>query len=138
MEPVVTFMTYPFGIVDVEDMSTKINTLFSFDSTVVENEVLILQSDIQLKAHSSDIHFWNLLSDEKYPTVKKVAFYLTSFSSSSYLRGSAFSTMNIKSKYRSCLTYDHLDSCFRLAATNYTPKFSKLVNSMKCKSSSSI
>jgi hypothetical protein len=74
MEPVVTFMTYPFGIVDVEDMSTKLNTLFSLDSTVVENEVLILQSDIQLKAHSSDINFWNLLSEEKYPTVKKVAF----------------------------------------------------------------
>jgi hypothetical protein len=47
----------------VEDVAMKINTLFSLDSTVIKNEVL-LQRDLQLKAHSSDIHFWNLLSDE--------------------------------------------------------------------------
>jgi hypothetical protein len=56
-EPVVTFMTYPFGIFDVEDVATKINTLLSLDSTVVKNLVLVLQIDMQLKAHSSDIHF---------------------------------------------------------------------------------
>jgi hypothetical protein len=123
------FMTYPFGIVNV---AMKINTLFSLDSAVAENEVLFLQSDLQLKAHSSDIHFWNLLSDEKYHNVKKVAFCLTSFFSSTYLCESAFSTMNIiKSKYCSCLTDDHLDLCLRLAVINNTIKFSQLVDSMQ-------
>jgi hypothetical protein len=71
MEPVVIFMTYPFGTVNIKNVATKINTLLSLDSTVVKNEVLLLQSDIQLKVHRSDIHFWNLLSDEKYPNVKR-------------------------------------------------------------------
>jgi hypothetical protein len=70
MEPVVIFMTYPFGTVSIEDVATKINALLPLDSTVVKSEVL-LQSDIQLKVHRSDIHFWNLLSDEKYPNVKR-------------------------------------------------------------------
>jgi hypothetical protein len=102
-------MTYPIGIFDVEDVATKINTLLSLDSTVVKNLVLVLQNDMQLKAHSSDIHFWNLLSDDKYHN-EKGGFLLNILFISTYLCGSAFSTLNvIKLQYYSCLIDDHLD-----------------------------
>lgn len=49
---------------------------------------------------------------------------------SKYLCESAFSNVNfIKNKHRSRLTDSHL---LRVAVTNYTPEYSKLVDNMEC------
>lgn len=135
LEPIVTFMCYPFGTVDVEEIIAHINDMLSL--SLEENEVLLFQSDIILKAHSSEPNnnFWNLMDEVKYPNLKKVAYYLTSIFGSTYLCESAFSTINIiKTKYRSNLTQDHLESSARLAVSQYKPRYSRLVDNMQTKS----
>lgn len=136
LEPIVTFMSYPFGNVDVEEITKNINYMFPL--SLEENEVLLLQNDIILKARSSEPknNFWSLMDEVKYPNLKQVAFHLTSFFGSTYLCESAFSTMKIiKTKYRSRLTDDHLESSTRLAVSNYIPRYSRFVHSMQPKSS---
>lgn len=68
LEPVATFMYYPFrDDIEVDSMTSKIATLFHLYSSGVEDEILPLQTDIQLKARAHG-QFWNLLTEEKYPT----------------------------------------------------------------------
>ncbi|GFT55284.1 uncharacterized protein TNCV_4611531 [Trichonephila clavipes] len=117
----------------MEGITKNINDIFSL--SLEENEVL-LQNDIILKAHRSEPNFWNLMDEAKYPNLIKVTFYLTSFLGSTYLCEAAFSTMNIiKNTYRSRLTDDHLESSARLAVSNYIPRYSSLADSMQTKSS---
>ena len=54
-------------------------TLFNMDTSEVENEILKLQNDIQIKSMATGGSFWNLLSKEKYPSVRKCSMYLTAF-----------------------------------------------------------
>lgn len=57
---------------------------------------------------------------------------LLKFFSSDYQRECTLSTANIvRSECRSCLTDDRVDSCLMLAVGYYTPKFTKLVESMQ-------
>lgn len=137
LEPVATFMCFPFGVeVDVDEIATKIASLFHMETSAVESEILTLQSDLQIKSRASGEHFWNLIVEEKYPNMRKIAMYLTAFFGSTYLCESAFSDMKIiKSKYRSTLTDDHLDTCLRLAISSYNPDYAKLADTMQCKSS---
>jgi hypothetical protein len=48
-------MCYSFGIVDVEHVAIRINTLFSLDSCIVGYEFIRIQSDVQLKALRSEV-----------------------------------------------------------------------------------
>uniref|UniRef100_A0A087XA81 HAT C-terminal dimerisation domain-containing protein n=1 Tax=Poecilia formosa TaxID=48698 RepID=A0A087XA81_POEFO len=102
LEPVATFMCSPFW----EDAE--------LNSSGVENDILTLQADIELKSRPHG-QFWNLLTEGKYPNMRKCATSLTALFGSTYLCESAFSHMKIiKSKYRSSMTDAHLEACLKL------------------------
>ena len=76
---------------------------------------------------------WKVLSEEKYPNIKKCAFYLLSCFGSTYLCESVFSHMKIiKSRYRSVMTDQHLLACLRLATTSYCLNYEEIVTSSQC------
>nr|XP_055065219.1 general transcription factor II-I repeat domain-containing protein 2A-like [Misgurnus anguillicaudatus] len=140
IEPVASYMCYPFGAnIDVGDIAAKIKSLFDLKSSDLEDEILTLQNDIEIKARSTSaqpgehVVFWNLLAEEKYPNLRRCALNLTALFGSTYLCESAFSHMKIiKSKYRSTMTDDHLAACLRLATSSYTPDYDKLSSSSQC------
>lgn len=62
LEPVATFMCYPFWEdAEVDFLASKISTLFHLNSSGVEDEILTLQADIELKSRAHG-QFWNLLT----------------------------------------------------------------------------
>ncbi|XP_042220383.1 general transcription factor II-I repeat domain-containing protein 2-like [Homarus americanus] len=126
IEPVATYMCFPFGkITNVEDIASRM------DIYEVENELLKLKNNIQIKSRVTGGSFWKLLSEEKYPNIKKCAIYLTAFFGSTYLCESTFSHMK-HIKYRSTLSDEHLDACLRQAVTAYSPNYTKLADYMQC------
>lgn len=136
LEAFATFMCYPFrDNVEVDSLASKIAALFHLNSSEVEDEILKLQTDIQLKSRAHG-QFWNLLTGEKYPNMRKCATSLTALFGSTYLCESAFSLMKIiKSKYRSTMTDHHLEACLRLATSSYCPDYATLADSIQCTSS---
>ncbi|XP_061820631.1 general transcription factor II-I repeat domain-containing protein 2-like [Nerophis lumbriciformis] len=131
-----TFMCYPFREdAEVDSLASQIATLFHLNSSGVEDEILTLQADIELKSRAHG-QFWNLLTEVKYPNIRKCATSLTALFGSTYLCESAFSHMKIiKSKYRSTMTDEHLEVCLRLAVSSYCPDYASLTDSIQCKSS---
>ena len=129
-------MCYPFredG--EVDSFASKIATLFYLNSSEVEDEILTLQADIQLKSRAHG-QLWNLITEEKYPNVRTCATSLTALFGSTYLCESAFSHMKIiKSKYRSTMTGDHLEVCLRLAVGSFCADYASLADTIQCKSS---
>ncbi|XP_057190131.1 general transcription factor II-I repeat domain-containing protein 2-like [Triplophysa rosa] len=136
LEPVATFMCFPFRDEhEVESLATDMGKLFQMNPSALENEILALQTDIEVKARASG-QFWDLLAEEKYPNIRKCATSLTALFGSTYLCESAFSHMKIiKSKHRSTMTNDNLEACLRLATSSYCPNYAKLSDSIQCKSS---
>ncbi|KAF4092570.1 hypothetical protein AMELA_G00022520 [Ameiurus melas] len=64
-------MCYPFrDNVEVDSLASKIATLFHLNSSEVEDEILKLQTDLQLKSRAHG-QFWNLLKGEKYPNMSQ-------------------------------------------------------------------
>ena len=139
IEPVAQFLCFPFANVDVDCIAPQIATLFSLDGSAVENEILTLTNDIELKARATpgiSGEFWNLLLEEKYPSLRQCTLNMSSLFGSTYLCESAFSHMKIiKSKYRTTLTDDHLAACLRLALSSYRPDYEKLADSSQCQKS---
>lgn len=140
IEPVASYLCFPFGpSIDVDCIASKIVSLFHLDNTAVENEILTLQNDIEIKSRAtSDTNgeFWNLLTEQKYHNLRKCAFNLTALFRSTYLCECAFSHMKIiKSKYRSTMTDDHLLACLRLATSSYCPDYEILAASSQCRRS---
>ncbi|XP_067937246.1 general transcription factor II-I repeat domain-containing protein 2A-like [Watersipora subatra] len=136
VEPVATYMCFPFATdIDVEDIAFKMGALFQLDTTALENEIVSLQNDIEMKSRATTERekLWGLLLEEKYPNIRRCAFNLSACFGSTYLCESAFSYMKIiKSKYRSTMTDDHLLACMRLATTCYYPDYKKLAASSQC------
>lgn len=140
IEPVVSFLSFPFGEnIDVDCITSKVASLFNLDSGAIENEILTLNNDIELKSRATpdtNVQFWNLMQKEKYPNLRQTAKNLTALFGSTYLCESAFSHMKIiKSKYRSTMTDDHLAACLRLALSSYCPDYEKLASSSQCQKS---
>jgi hypothetical protein len=69
-------MCHPFVFSEVRDVATEIKTLFSLDSCLVEKEYL-LQSNLQLKAQSSETGFWNMMRNKLQTNVRRMPFFLT-------------------------------------------------------------
>jgi len=54
VEPIATYMCFPFATdIDVEGIASKIGSLFQLDISAVENEMLSLQNDIEMKSSAS-------------------------------------------------------------------------------------
>lgn len=140
INPVASYLCFPFGAsIDVDCIASKIVSLFDLDCSAVENEILTLQNDIEIKSRATpgmNREFWNLLLEQKYPNLRRCALNLTALFGSTYLCESAFSHMKfIKSKYRSTMTDDHLVACLRLATSSYCPDYEKLAASSQCQRS---
>ncbi|KAG8453209.1 hypothetical protein GDO86_000003 [Hymenochirus boettgeri] len=74
---------------------------------------------------------WNSIPDS-YNQLKKLAFAVLSFFGSTYLCEQSFSSMNlIKSKLRSRLIDENLESCLKLKTTTYKPDLLKLSKEMQ-------
>lgn len=126
MEDIAAFVSNPFMTIDVEQITTKFQNVFSLPSGI-DMEIIDLQNDIELKARSRDSDFWGLVSSERFPLLTKCALTVNAYFGSTYLCEMAFSQMKIiKSKYRNCLTDIHLTDCLRLAVSNYKPNYKAL------------
>ena len=56
IEPVASYMCYPFGAsIDVGDIAAKVKSLFDLESSALEDEILTLQNDIEIKAGSTSV-----------------------------------------------------------------------------------
>uniref|UniRef100_A0A803JGL7 DUF4371 domain-containing protein n=1 Tax=Xenopus tropicalis TaxID=8364 RepID=A0A803JGL7_XENTR len=133
IEPVVTFLSNPFMDTDVCYTAEQIANIFKVSVLEVENEIITLRTDVQLKSRSLQNDFWKLVEICKFPILKGTSQRLNSCFGSTYLCESGFSAMKIlKSKYRTRLNDDHLGECMRVAITNYTPDFQKLAENMQC------
>ena len=96
----------------------------------MEDEILTLQADIELKSRAHG-QFWNLLTEVKYPNMRKYATSLTALFGSTYLFEAAFSHIKIiKSKYRSTMTDDRLEVYLRLTVSSYSQDYASLSDSI--------
>ncbi|KAK1906116.1 General transcription factor II-I repeat domain containing protein 2 [Dissostichus eleginoides] len=76
LEPIATFMCYPFGEDhDIDSLAQNIGAVFHLNPSALEDEMLSLQADIQLKARAHAGQFWNLFRVEKYPNSAVVEAY---------------------------------------------------------------
>lgn len=74
---------------------------------------------------------WNALPDT-YRNMKTYAFGVLSIFGSTYLCKQIFSNMNyIKSKYRTRLTDERLQSCVKIKVTSYMPDVEKLTSDVR-------
>ncbi|KAJ4922642.1 hypothetical protein JOQ06_024763 [Pogonophryne albipinna] len=70
LEPIATFMCYPFSEDhDIDSLAQNIGAVFHLNPSALEDEMLSLQADIQLKARAHAGQFWNLFRVEKYPNL---------------------------------------------------------------------
>ena len=78
VEPIATYMCFLFATyINVEDIASKIGALFQLNIAAVENEMLSLQNDIEMKSRASTERekIWKLLLEEKHPNIKICALY---------------------------------------------------------------
>lgn len=138
LDTVVLFMSFPFDSnMKTEEIAKNLGAIFDLNSLVLEEEIITLQSDVFVKARASEDRFWKYLSEDKYPSLRRCAENLYACFGSTYLCESAFSQMKIiKSKYRTVLTDDHLDSCLRNGLSTYIPNYSKILEKLHCRVSS--
>ncbi|XP_023309706.1 general transcription factor II-I repeat domain-containing protein 2-like [Anoplophora glabripennis] len=140
IENILSFMSYPFNCTNIQKISSSSSDLFNMERTALENEMLKLISDINLKARAGDSNpFWSSIPEMKYPLIKQIALQITAFFASTYLCESAFSQMKvIKSKYRTRLTNDHLTACLRLGITENIPNYEHFAEDHQCHASTSV
>lgn len=133
IEKLVQFISFPFNDSinhsDIYELASKFADIFQMENMMLQNEIITLRCDIFLKARSSSGQdFWALVSNEKYPNLKKCVEQLHSCFGSTYLCESAFSYLKqTKNKHRSRLTDAHTLDSLRLAISNYKPDYAKLV-----------
>ncbi|XP_047020709.1 general transcription factor II-I repeat domain-containing protein 2A-like isoform X2 [Helicoverpa zea] len=90
IEKLVLFVSYPFNdSIDhnnIYELATKFADTFQMEHKMLQNEIITLRCDIVLKARStSGLDFWALVSNEKYPNLKKCVEQLHSCFGSTYL-----------------------------------------------------
>ena len=136
IEPIASFILNPFSSTDISEVSAQIAVVSNKPNIDIEMEMINLQSNLVLKAKSSNPDFWKYVEKTKYPLLKETYHRMLACFGSTYLCESAFSTLKIlKSKYRSRLTDSHLNDCIRMAVSSYVPEYSKLAEDMKCQTS---
>lgn len=126
-----SFTEKPFHV-DVSSLTLTITLLCPTQRAAVESEMVELRTkdNSKLELRSGVGHFWSLVSEEDFPTLKPLVQKLMSFFVSTYTCESTFSTMNtIKRKQRICLTNEHLELLTKIATTSYKYNMKK---SRKC------
>lgn len=100
-------------------------------------ECIELQSDIQLKEKFHCVpllDFYKLyLPKDKYPSLHDQALFMASLFGSTYICEQLFSRMKYtKSKNRSKISDEHLESSLRIATTSIEPDIEALVSEKQC------
>ena len=86
IEDIIQYLSFPFRQdLDRKNIAGKISMIFSMDNVSLENEIITLQSDIFLKARSSEEEFWKYVSRDKYSNIRKCREMLHSFSSDQHI-----------------------------------------------------
>ncbi|KAK5874194.1 hypothetical protein PBY51_019165 [Eleginops maclovinus] len=122
------FIENPFNM-DVTSLTPSITQLCPGDRAALECEIVELQTNAILQAELKEGvgHFWSLVSEESFPTLKPLVQKVMSFFVSTYTCESTFSTMNIiKRKQRNRLTNAHLECLTVIATTNYKYNIKKV------------
>ncbi|KAJ0057931.1 hypothetical protein NL108_004473 [Boleophthalmus pectinirostris] len=95
----------------------------------VQLELIDLQSDTVLAEDfksASLLELYSSLKEENFPNMRKHAQKLVLFGST-YTCEQTFSVMKLtKSRYRSCLTDDHLSDVLHISTSNMQPDFDAL------------
>lgn len=133
IKEIVEFTSFPFKKdLIVKEISKKIADLFDMEQNALENEIIILQSDLILQARKFEENFWKYVNREKYPNIIKCSEYIYSCFGSTYLCESAFSYLQLtKTKLRSVLTDSHTEDSLLLSLSGYTPNYDALVKEMQ-------
>ncbi|KAK9513160.1 hypothetical protein VZT92_026720 [Zoarces viviparus] len=129
--------------IELADLADKDLWVSKFKSLTADLEDVARQKAVLAREHKwSDIEnlpkpdklvfeTWNAIPDT-YMNMKTYAFGVLSIFGSTYLCEQIFSSMNyIKSKYRSRLTDDSLQSCLKLKVTSYSPDIEKLCSDVQ-------
>ncbi len=121
------FIENPFHI-DMSSLTPTITLLCPTQRAAVESEMVELQTKdiLKVELRAGVGHFWSLVSEEDFPTLKPLVQKVMSFFVSTYTCESTFSTMNtIKRKQRNRLTNEHLE-CLTRIATSYKYNMKKV------------
>ena len=128
---------------EMADIADKETWVAKFKRLTAELEDVSRQ-----KAHAAQSHKWSEIESlptpeklvfetwkalpETYGNMKKYAFAVLSMFGSTYFCEQIFSNMNyIKSKYRTRLTDESLQSCVKIKVTNYMPDVEKLSSDVR-------
>ena len=99
--------------------------------TNMQLELIELQESSDLKSSFRDLpldKFYSLVPASTYPALHKHASRMAFLFGSTYICEKTFSVMNFnKSKYRTALTDEHLQSILQISTTQYTPRYGKLI-----------
>ena len=112
---------HDFDILSSEDLCLE----FNLNLATFQLELIEVQSAIDKPKSVNDIEFWR---DSKYNELKKFAAKFYSCFSSIYTCESTFSAMNaIKSKLRTRLTDESLESAIICRVSEIEPRFDEIV-----------
>ncbi|XP_066495938.1 general transcription factor II-I repeat domain-containing protein 2B-like [Tiliqua scincoides] len=134
---VVEYLSYPFKVdVDIKETAAALSKNYSLNKPSLENEILTLKNDIFLKTHAEQESFWKLVPRDKFLNLRRCSEAVHSCFGSTYLCESAFSHLKMtKSTQCSNMTDEHLQDSLRLALTQHSPNFKKLVDEMQAQTS---
>lgn len=124
-------------IADKDLWVSKFKSLTAKLEDVARQKAILTQihkwSDIENLPKPDELVFetWNAIPDN-YINMKKYAFGVLSIFGSTYLCEQVFSSMNyIKSKYRSRLTDESLQSCVKIKVKSYSPDIEKICSDIQ-------
>ncbi|KAJ8366750.1 hypothetical protein AAFF_G00342640 [Aldrovandia affinis] len=94
LEPVATYMRFPFGTdIHVDDIASKVGSFFHLDTTAVENEILTLQNDIQMKSRATTEMKASLLHLSTLTLITIFTFLITLLQLSQFTDQDVYSTV---------------------------------------------
>lgn len=128
------FIENPFHV-DVSSLTPTITQLCPSNRAALESEIVELQTNdiLEGELRAGVGHFWSLVSEADFPTLKPLVQKVMSFFVSTYTCESTFSTMNtIKRKQRNRLINAHLECLTRIATTNYKYNMKKVKEMHAC------
>ncbi len=127
--PLSSSKTFTNSVTIVSSLTPTITLLCPTQRAAVESEMVELQTKdiLKVELRAGVGHFWSLVSEEDFPTLKPLVQKVMSFFVSTYTCESTFSTMNtIKRKQRNHLTNEHLECLTRIATTSYKYNMKKV------------
>ena len=131
----ILLISNPFPEGDI-DLNSVPQLCTAIKSDQLEMELIDLRSSSVEKNNyqqNTVEDFWIGINESQFPNLKKVAMYLLTYFSSTYVCESAFSHMNaIMTRSRACMKSATLKNCLRLSLSKYQPNIRKIAQSKKC------